>query len=143
MVQTLRDELDPLPLNKDLNYSTLADLPYLNAVITEAMRVHPPIPGGFPRLTPPGGIDIDEVHIPGGVTVVAPNYSIARCMSCLDCCDNDEGGLCLLLGVVESCFEDANAFRPERWCTAPEMVKNRDAVAPFSIGKSPNFLPLL
>lgn len=32
-------------------------------------------------------------------------------------------------------FERADAFIPERWYSKPEMVKNRQAHTPFSIGK--------
>ena len=30
-------------------------MPYLNACIEEALRVHPPVPAGPPRVVPPGG----------------------------------------------------------------------------------------
>jgi len=44
-------------------------------------------------------------------------------------------------------FEKADAFIPERWYSKPEMVKNRHAHNPFSIGKLDrargNFIDLL
>ena len=42
---------------------------------------------------------------------------------------------------VESAFERANDFVPERWYSKPEMVKNKHAYAPFGIGeiKMPDF----
>ena len=36
--------------------------------------------------------------------------------------------------VVESCFERANEFIPERWTDRPEMVKDKRAFNPFNLG---------
>ncbi len=44
--------------------------------------------------------------------------------------------------IVESCFEQATEFIPERWYSKPEMVKNKKAYAPFSLGL-PLFHPSL
>ncbi|OBT58338.1 hypothetical protein VE04_00739 [Pseudogymnoascus sp. 24MN13] len=33
---------------KDMNFSTLSDLTYLNAVLEEGLRIHPPVPTGLP-----------------------------------------------------------------------------------------------
>lgn len=43
-------------------------LPYLLAVIEEALRLYPPIPVALPRVTPAGGTTICGQHIPGGVS---------------------------------------------------------------------------
>ncbi len=44
---------------------------------------------------------------------------------------------------VESCFEQATEFIPERWYSKPEMIKNKNAYAPFALGlpylHSPSF----
>ena len=77
VVDNIRKELISLDNIRDDH--ALQTLPYLNGAITEGLRLHPPVPGGFSRQTPPEGITIDGVYIPGGVTCVAPNYSIARC----------------------------------------------------------------
>src|ERR1700709_2841304 len=34
----------------------------------------------------------------------------------------------------ESIYVNADSFVPERWCSKPEMVKHKDAFAPFSAG---------
>ena len=39
-----------------------------------------------------------------------------------------------MLIKVESCFERGNEFIPERWCSRPEMIRNKSAYAPFALG---------
>ena len=36
--------------------------------------------------------------------------------------------------AVESCYENAEEFVPERWFSKPEMIKYKGAFAPFSLG---------
>lgn len=52
---------------------------YLNGVINEALRLHPPTPSGTYRKTPPQGITIDGVFVPGEINVSVPYYAIGRC----------------------------------------------------------------
>ncbi|KAG7009753.1 hypothetical protein G7Y79_00001g000250 [Physcia stellaris] len=96
------------------NSQALQDLPHLNGIINETLRIHPPVPSGGYRETPPQGLTIADTYIPGGTTIVAPRFTIGR---------------------LESCFEDAEQFVPERWYSRPEMVRNRKAFAPFSQGR--------
>lgn len=42
-------------------------MPYLQACLYEGLRCHPAIGMSLPRVTPPGGISIDDRFIPGGV----------------------------------------------------------------------------
>jgi cytochrome P450 len=48
-------------------HQSLVNLPYLNAVIQETMRLHSPIPMGLLRQAPPGGRVIAGVFVPGEV----------------------------------------------------------------------------
>ena len=61
---------------KDINLDTLNDaassLPYLEAVIQEALRMCSPIPTGLPRKVPPGGDTYCGVFLPAGVSPYSP-----------------------------------------------------------------------
>lgn len=57
----------------------LANLDHLNGVINEILRLHPSVPTGGYRETPPEGVMIAGRWIPGGITIVAPRYTIGRC----------------------------------------------------------------
>jgi cytochrome P450 len=53
---------------KDMTFAKLANLPYLDACLQEALRMYPPIPGLLARKTLPGGVVINGYFIPGGVS---------------------------------------------------------------------------
>ncbi|KAI9902534.1 hypothetical protein N3K66_001886 [Trichothecium roseum] len=107
----IRQELTGLSIT---DFKALTALPHLNAVIQEAMRLHPNLLTGGSRKTMGSGVVIGDVHIPPHITVVTPHYTIAR---------------------REDCFEKGTQFIPERWTTRPEMVRNPAAHIPFSIGQ--------
>ena len=86
---------------------------HLNGVIQETLRLHPAIPSGFPRTTPPEGITINGTYIPGGTTIVIPVYAL----------QHDEAN-----------YTHADEFIPERWYSRPELIKNRDAFLTWNIG---------
>lgn len=88
-------------------------MPYLDHVIHESMRIRPPVPGGLSRVTPPGGLTIDGVFIPGDTIVQVPTWTIQR--------------------DARHWPDDPLAFRPERW----EGVVSTESVAwlPFSRGR--------
>lgn len=101
----------------DINIYNRTDLQrcdYLTAVINETLRLHPPVPTGGYRQSPPDGITIAGTYIPGGVTIVAPRYSLAR---------------------LESSYKSADKWVPERWTTSPEMIIDPRGFAPFSQGR--------
>lgn len=79
-VDKLRAELTPLLCGKkSLDPKDVAAAKHLNGVIHEALRLHPPIPSGYPRLTPPEGVTIAGQYIPGGTTVTVPLWTLGRC----------------------------------------------------------------
>jgi len=51
----------------EINFDTLRDLKYLNAVINESLRMSPPIRWLPPRQCPPGGNVVCGYWLPGGV----------------------------------------------------------------------------
>ncbi|KAL4803988.1 cytochrome P450 [Aspergillus unguis] len=112
--EKFRQELSLLQeADENFSFKALQNAELLNGIINETLRLHPPVPSGVLRLTPPGGITIGETFIPGDTTVVAPTYTLGR---------------------LESCYEKADEFIPERWSTKPELVRNKAAFAPFSLG---------
>jgi tryprostatin B 6-hydroxylase len=71
----LRKEIETLA-SVDLHCEELQDLPLLESVVNETLRVHPAVPSGLPRLTPPEGIQVGDTYIPGNTTVSCPTWTI-------------------------------------------------------------------
>lgn len=99
----------------DSAYTTAAagEIPYVDAVINETLRLQPPVTLSLTRTTPKAGMTINGVYIPGDVTVSVPTYAVHR-----------DGRY----------FERPEEFIPERWTDQPELVKDPKAFIPFSIG---------
>ncbi|PYH95475.1 cytochrome P450 [Aspergillus ellipticus CBS 707.79] len=70
-------------------------LPYLDAIIKEALRCSPPIPMSFPRYVPRGGRTIDGEFIPEGTIVSCQPYTVHR--------------------LNEQIFPEPDRFNPNRW----------------------------
>lgn len=85
---------------------TMTYLPYLEAVIKEAMRLHPSVGLILERHVPPSGATICGQHMPGG-TVVGINAWV--------------------LHHDPSVYESPNSFWPERWLEAsPEKLRDME-----------------
>ncbi|KAL2867837.1 cytochrome P450 [Aspergillus lucknowensis] len=94
---------------------TLRRLPYLEAVINETLRLKPAVPSGQPRMTPPDGLQVDEMWIPGETIVIIPQHVIQR---------------------DDRYFPSGSEFIPERWLDQKEkMVLHEEAFFPFQIGR--------
>ncbi|KAK8097061.1 hypothetical protein PG999_013005 [Apiospora kogelbergensis] len=110
-----------------VSHEKIKDIAYLDWIVQETLRLKPAVPSGVSRLTPPEGLQIDEVRVPGDTIVVVPMHSIQR--------DPRYWG-----GEA-----DAVAYRPGRWETlstekAAWMAFNRGAsVCP---GKNLAFMEL-
>jgi cytochrome P450 len=69
----LQDELDDAAakglISDPITFKEACDLPYLQAVIKEALRMHSAVGALLQRVVPPEGVIFAGVHFPGGVTV--------------------------------------------------------------------------
>lgn len=93
----------------------LNQLPYLDGVLNEALRLAPSVLSAFPREVLKGGINVDGLQIPAGMTVGVSAYSVHH---------------------NEAYFPDSFVFRPERWLGNSESVSlARSALCTFSAGK--------
>ncbi|CAJ2512715.1 Uu.00g008340.m01.CDS01 [Anthostomella pinea] len=60
------------------NRKQLQHCDHLNAVINETLRLHPPVPTGGYRQTPPSGLIVGNAYVPGNVTIVSPTRWTTR-----------------------------------------------------------------
>lgn len=83
-VDSLRTEVDdyfkdnPSKDNTSVEYMKLSKLKHLDAVINETLRLHPPVPSGVQRMTPPQGVTIGNTFIPGDSIVQVPLHTTFR-----------------------------------------------------------------
>lgn len=86
-------------VDKLVRWSEANELPYLSAVIKEALRIHPAAGLLLERVVPPGGTTISGRYIPAYTTVGCSAWTIHR---------NKK-----IFG------DDVDEFRPERWLEDP------------------------
>jgi len=69
----LRQEIDSAAaegrLSKYVTWAESQTLPYLEACVNEATRMHPPFALPFERVAPEGGLEIDGYFIPAGTRI--------------------------------------------------------------------------
>lgn len=51
---------------------------HLTGIINEVLRLHPAIPTGILRETPPQGAVISGQFVPGNIVICSPRYTIGR-----------------------------------------------------------------
>ncbi|KAF3760420.1 hypothetical protein M406DRAFT_52939 [Cryphonectria parasitica EP155] len=95
---------------EEINATSAMQLPYLQAVISEALRIHPPGSQGFPRVSP--GCEIDQVWVPKGTEVYTSAWTVTH---------------------DPSYFHHPMSFLPERWLDA-DCSDTKEASQPFSLG---------
>lgn len=77
------------------SWEKVRELPYLDACVLEALRLHPPFCLPFERVVPDGGLTVCETYLPAGTIVGISPYMANR--------DKETFG------------NDADEWRPERW----------------------------
>jgi cytochrome P450 len=98
----------------EISFTNVSQLKYLLAVLNEALRVYPPVPGALPRAVPGKGAPIEGRWVPGGTAVSV--YQWAACRSPQN-------------------FKDPNSFIPERWLDDEKYADDiKEACQPFSYG---------
>ena len=99
--QKLQAEIDTASLSKPVVRDAEArKLVYLQAMILEGLRMHPPPGGLLPRVAPPDGDLFNGEYLPGGVEIGVNTWGMLR--------DEDLFG------------PDPEMFRPERWLEIEE-----------------------
>ena len=81
VLKTLQAEIDDYYSSKGglgFESTSLAKLPYLDAVVSETLRLHPAVPSGVQRMTPPKGLQIGDTFVPGNTIVQIPTHTIQR-----------------------------------------------------------------
>lgn len=99
--------------SNEATYHCERSLPLLDAVIHESMRLIPSIFLASQRVTPPGGLQVGSVYIPGNMIVQMSSFAMYR----------DPRN-----------FVQPDEFIPERWTTRPELMLNKNVFNPFSMG---------
>ncbi|KAI0199882.1 cytochrome P450 [Astrocystis sublimbata] len=100
--------------DSSVNFSSVQQLPFLNAVINESLRLYPPGVNSQPRVTPSGGSRVLGQHIPANTVIGIPQRAMY---------------------LSESNFKHANEFIPERWLDDVEFsTDRRHCFNPFSVG---------
>lgn len=69
LAEQLRAELADIQLIEGVvHHQSVSTLPYLNAVLTETLRLYPATPSGLQRETPAGGWCLDGIYVPQQVS---------------------------------------------------------------------------
>ena len=113
---TLQAELDEALGHEDspiAPWEIVKRLPYLEAVVNEALRLHSTSAMGLPRVVPEGGLYVSGKFFPEGTVLSVPSYTIHR--------DREIWG------------DDVEVFRPERWFER-DQAEIQKMFDPFSTG---------
>lgn len=115
---TLRAEiasLGPAPPDSIISDDKARTMLYLQAVIKEGLRIHPPAAGLMAKVVPAGGDTFNGVRLPEGTRVGYCGWGVMR--------RHDVWGI------------DSTEFRPERWLEAsPEKVREMESTLELVFG---------
>ncbi|KAG2173125.1 hypothetical protein INT43_004498 [Umbelopsis isabellina] len=113
LLQQELDEAYPRDVESVLKHEDLKNLPYLNGVINETMRLKPVAMGGLPRQVHSDYVLGGKYHIPKGMLLNSNIY----------CCQTNP-----------EYWPEPLAFKPERWLPGSDIPADKDAFFPFSSG---------
>ena len=109
ILRTLLKELDDANatgrLSRPVKYEEARKLPYFDAVIQEALRIHPVSGAPMYRVVPKGGVTFNDFYLPGGTQIGLLHWQASRNK--------------IVYG------EDVETFRPERWLEADEATRRK------------------
>ncbi|KAI1812285.1 putative cytochrome P450 [Poronia punctata] len=94
----------------EIDSTSALQLPYLQAVINEGLRIHPSGAHGFPRISL--GTRVDGYWVPKGTELYTSTWSVSH---------------------SAEYFADPDTFVPERW-TEADNKDIKEASQPFSLG---------
>ena len=114
MLEMLRTELDGARLSGVPTYEETRELLMLQVCIKEALRFHPAVGFGLPRIAPPEGVTVCTRYFKPGTVLSVNSWVIHR---------------------ITSIFgEDADQFNPRRWLDPERARKMDSAMIPFGAG---------
>ncbi|KAI0390650.1 cytochrome P450 [Xylariaceae sp. FL0594] len=96
---------------EEITATAAQQLPYLQSVISEGLRMYPPGSQGFPRISP--GTSIDGYWVPEGTEVYTSAFTVTH---------------------DEKYFPEPYKFIPERWSDPERYNSVKEASQPFSLG---------
>lgn len=79
-------------------------LPYLQAVVWEGLRIHPPFGGLIMKQVGPDGDTVDGRYIPAGTRIAHSTWAVTHDVSAFG--------------------DDVDTFRPERWLEATDETRS-------------------
>ncbi|RAQ55733.1 cytochrome P450 [Aspergillus flavus] len=115
-LQALSSEL--ITANLTLPYpkwNEVCDLPYLDACIQEAVRLHPPFALVLGRVVPAGGVTVLNHYLPEGTLVGGNPYVVNR--------------------HAETFGPDVEEWRPESWLEGEGRKRLEQSVPTFDAGR--------
>ncbi|KAF3001857.1 Cytochrome P450 monooxygenase acrts1 [Curvularia kusanoi] len=115
LIEEIDDAFTEGTLTRPIQYNQAVKLPYLKAVIQEALRIFPPFAMPMPRYAPNEGLNLSGYHLKSG-TKVGMNAMVVQF-------DKEIFG------------DDAHEFRPERWLQNKEKCREMErAMLVFGAG---------
>lgn len=115
--RSLREELQNR-CDSSPTFQQVQDLPVLDAVINEALRLHPAAPASLPRETPAGGKELDGYFIPEKVCF----DTCLLCTERLTARQTIASMQCYTTQRDPAFHPNPDSFKPERWIAQSEVT---------------------